>query len=509
MKPDPSKPPRPNKRPKRQHNKTQSHKKVVPMSKESRPRIWMAWTMAAMVAFSVIAWYATMERTPSRLRLVTGEDGGLYHQVGDLLSEIWQKHTDSTLEIVSSSGSGENRSSLINHDVDLAILQGDVVPLDGFSIIAPLYPELVHVIVRKESDIHRVQDLRDHQILIGSPNSGMRSTAEEILDYHGLTEDTFEAHEMYFTELDKHPEIDAAIVTAGMMNPDLKLLLNTGNYRLIPIEYAEAIAMQNSFFIQMKIPKALYGFGTVPTDVDCVTVATTSLLVGREDIDSVVVDQLLNCVFQQSLWMHLPTLHSTEDILRDWSKLRYHPRAHQFFNPSDRVGHMANIMESLAAFKELAVALVAGLYLLWDRWKRIQEKDVERRMLLEKDKLDALLTKTLSIERSQMESNSIPELRGMLDKVTRIKLKALDELTHEALRGDRIFLIFLTQCANLINKIQAKITQLNIEEAGLDHHAVPPAPPKKRKPRLRNTNTSKDGISTPTTKRGVEGEGYN
>jgi hypothetical protein len=108
-----------------------------------------------------------------------------------------------------------------------------------------------------------------------------------------------------------------------------------------------------------------------------------------------------------------------------------------------------------------------------------------------------------------MESNSIPELRGMLDKVTRIKLKALDELTHEALRGDRIFLIFLTQCANLINKIQAKITQLNIEEAGLDHHAVPPAPHKKRKPRLRNTNTSKDGISTPTTKRGVEGEGYN
>jgi hypothetical protein len=56
----------------------------------------------------------------------------------------------------------------------------------------------------------------------------------------------------------------------------------------------------------------------------------------------------------------------------------------------------------------------------------------------------------------------------MLDKVTRIKLKALEELTHEALRGDRIFLIFITQCANLINKIQAKITQLNIEEAGLD-----------------------------------------
>jgi TRAP transporter TAXI family solute receptor len=503
MEPDHSKKSRQTQHSSRKRPRQPTIKKDVTISKESRPRIWMAWSMGVMIAISVIGWYATMDRIPAQLKLVTGEDGGLYHQVGDLLGDIWNKHTESNLEIVSSTGSGENRSALMHHDVDLAILQGDAVSLDGFSIIAPLYPELVHVIVRKESDIHRVQDLKGHQILIGSPHSGMRSTAKEILSYHGLTDDTFQAHEMYFTELDQHPEIDAAIVTAGMMNPDLKKLLNTGDYRLIPIEYAEAIAMQNSFFIQMKIPKALYGFGTVPTDVDCITVATTSLLVGREDIGSAVVDELLNCVFQQSLWMHLPTLHSTDDILRDWSKLRYHPRAHQFFNPSDRVGHMANIMESLAAFKELAVALVAGLYLLWDRWKRIQEKDVERRMLLEKDKLDVLLTKTLNIERSQMESNSIPELRGMLDKVTRIKLQALDELTHEALRGDRIFLIFLTQCANLITKIQAKITQLNIEEAGFDHHAVPPASFKKRKPRRTNTNTSKNGISTPTSKKGT------
>ena len=156
---------------------------------------------------------------------------------------------------------------------------------------------------------------------------------------------------------------------------------------------------------------------------------------------------------------------------------------------------MANIMESLAAFKELAVALVAGLYLLWDRWKRIQEKDAERRMLIEKDKLDALLTKTLSIERSQMESNSIVELRSMLDKVTKIKLKALDELTHESLRGDRIFLIFLTQCANLINKIQAKITQLNIEDAGLDQQEASSTSPKKRPPRRRHPKASKKSSS--------------
>lgn len=485
------------KRPRRKRNKQPPIKKEFNISKESRPRIWMAWAMAAMIAISVFVWYATMDRAPSSLTLITGEENGCYHQFGKKLVGIWNQYNDSTLKIQESTGSGENRLALLDHDVDLAIIQGnDAVSLDGVSIISPLFPELIHVIVRKNSDIHRVQDLKDHQILIGSPHSGMKSIAKEILSYHGLTEDNFEAHEKYFTELDQHPEIDAAIVTAGMTNPDLVTLLNTGNYRLIPIEYAEAIAMQNPFLIQIKIPKALYGFGTVPTDVDCMTVATTSLLVAREDISSVVVDELLNCVFQKSLWMHLPILHSTENILRDWSKLHYHPRANQFFNPSDRVGHMANIMESLAAFKELAVALLAGLYLLWDRWKRIQEKDTERRMLIEKEKLDALLSNTLVIERSHMESKSIPELRGMLDKVTRIKLKALDELTHEALRGDRIFLIFLTQCANLITKIQAKITQLNIEQAGLEHFEVSSLPPQKNKPQGRHNRTPKK-ISLP------------
>jgi TRAP transporter TAXI family solute receptor len=447
----------------------------------------MAWAMGVMFALSVTVWYFTLEKTPARLKLSTGKKGGLYYQVGEALEEIWLEETGKQLEIIASSGTIANHKSLIKNETDFAILQGGAVSLEGLSIIAPLYPELVHVIVRKESDIRSIGDLKERQIIIGASHSGMQDSAMKILQYHGIEEDEFQARKSYFMEMKDDPSIEAAIVTAGMMNPDLKDLLNTGNFRLIPIDYAEAIAMQSPFFIQMVIPKALYGFGTVSTDVDCVTVATTSLLVAREDIHPVIVDHILQCLFEHNLWMKLPTLHSTEGI-RDWSRLRLHPRARQYFHPSDRVGYMANIMETLAAFKELAFALFAGLYLLWDQWRRIKEKDAERRMLFEKNKLDALLTKTVTIERSQMESNNIVELRAMLDKVTRIKLKALDELTHESLRGDRIFLIFLTQCANLINKIQAKITQLNIEDSGLEtSEKINPDRPRKS-PRRNRSN---------------------
>ena len=50
-------------------------------------------------------------------------------------------------------------------------------------------------------------------------------------------------------------------------------------------------------------------------------------------------------------------------------------------------------------------------------------------------------------------------IAGMLTRLqqSRVALKALDELTHEDLLGDRLFLIFPTQCSNLIRKIQSKI----------------------------------------------------
>ena len=57
-----------------------------------------------------------------------------------------------------------------------------------------------------------------------------------------------------------------------------------------------------------------------------------------------------------------------------------------------------------------------------------------------------------------MKTDDPKKLRGYLDEVTHIKLRALDELTDEDLRGDQMFTIFLTQCSNLSRKLQLKIS---------------------------------------------------
>ena len=114
-------------------------------------------------------------------------------------------------------------------------------------------------------------------------------------------------------------------------------------------------------------------------------------------------------------------------------------------------------MESLAATKELVFALGAGIYLLWHRWRRLKEREIQEAIKRQKEYLDSFLDKTLQIEAAQMKTSDVQQLRRYLDQVISIKLEALREFEEEELRGDQAFSIFLTQCANLISTIQMRI----------------------------------------------------
>lgn len=418
------------------------------------------WLMVSILVVSILVFYATRDVIPDKLILSTGQPGGFYHQVGTELKHAWEKQTQQQLELLTSSGSQENFTALKESKADFALIQGGVVDLDGLNIIAPLSTDLIHVIVRKESSIRAISDLKGKSILIGMSGSGMAASALKMLHFHGLDEVNTNLKNAYFTGLDGNQNMDAAIVTAGILNSDLVELLESGNYRIIPIEYAQAFCEKNAFFSPTVIHKGLYRMGDSLLSHDIPTVATTALLVGREELSHEVVDQILLASFEKASYVQSPVMLNIEEV-RQQQDLKLHPRAMHYFHPADQIGYMADVMESLAALKELAVAFVAGLYLLWDRWRRQHEKEIAARLSEDKEKLDALLAQTVEIERKYSESNTLESLQGMLRRIMQIKIQALEELTHESLRGDRVFLIFMTQCSSLINSLEAKINRLN------------------------------------------------
>ena len=102
----------------------------------------------------------------------------------------------------------------------------------------------------------------------------------------------------------------------------------------------------------------------------------------------------------------------------------------------------------------------AGIYLIWIRWRRMEEQELQEMIEHSMNALDRSLNQTVQIERAQIKPSDVKSIKGYMAAVTEIKLKALQELTEKELRGDQAFSIFLDQCSNLIGKIQMKILGL-------------------------------------------------
>jgi TRAP transporter TAXI family solute receptor len=441
-------------------------------------RKWVYFAMIGVLVTSILAWWLTRDRLPAEIRIATAAPGGLYHRVGTLLGDEISRRTGRPVRLVATKGSVENRELLLKGGVDLAILQASAASMQKLSVIAPLYREVCHVIVRRDSGIQSVRDLSERSVLLGPVGSGMRESALQVLNHYRIEPSKLTETEHYFQDLMKDPKLEAAIVTTGMNNPDLVELLACDKFTLLPIMDAEALSVRFGFFYPVNIPRGIYMEGpTVPPE-PVPTVATTAFLAAAENAPPLLISDSLRALYESDLNLALPTLISARDA-REVPLPRLHPAARNYHDPYEGLGLLSNAMQSLAAIKELLISLCAGVYLLWERQNRIREAREKEEVHRQKEHLDAFLSETVRIEKAQMSVDDPAKLREMLDEVTRIKLRALEELTHEDLRGDRLFSIFLMQCSNLIRKIQSKIilsaqisTNIALRHAARDDEVV-------------------------------------
>ena len=424
-------------------------------------RKWLGFVMLGVVVVSIISWFATRESLPREITLATAKSGGLYSQFARKLTPYLEERTGSSLTIQTTQGSVENVELLRRGEVHLAILQAGAADLDGVVALAPLFPDVVHVVVRKGSNIQTVRELAGRHVSIGPQGSGMRGAAGDLLSHYGISQELLKQNDAYFRSLldeDHEPRLEAAIVTTGLLNPDLSRLLMGSRFELLPLD-ADAISVRFPYFEPFTIPRGMYSESPPQPPQPVATVATMSFLAARSDAPDILVEEILACLYEQFPRSGFPAVMPPGEAAT-WSTVPLHSAARTFHDPYKGLGLLADFMDSLAGIKELLFVFGAGLYLLWLRWKRIKEQEVRAQVARQKRRLNELIDETARIERAQMFSQDPIELKRYLDEVTFIKLRGLREMSHEDLRGDRMFSIFLMQCANLIRKIQGKLILL-------------------------------------------------
>ncbi len=414
-------------------------------------------------------WLATAERVPTELRVATGSSTGMYHFYAETLQQTLESKGRQVV-LRPTEGTVENAELVRDQQVELAIVQAGVGSLHDIAVVAPLAREIVHVIVRKSSKIDTIQDLKGKRITLGKLGSGMRASATQILNHYQMDLSDFKVHDGYFLDILQDEALDAAIVTSGFENRDLRTLMESPGFQLLPIPEAAALALTHPHFQRFEIPQGLYrekGTQQPMPLATTETVATTALLVCRPDASSAMVREVLNALFDHDLQEKLSGLLPRNEALH-MTRQRWHKEAREYFNPFDQIGYMANVMESLAAIKDLFWAtggLIGMAYILWRKHRRkqrrnqLREKELQRQKSNQyfKDLLDEFLKETIVIEEKLSQINDPKGLEELLQQISEVKLRALNELTEETLRGNRMFLIFLQQCGHLSQAVRGKI----------------------------------------------------
>jgi len=451
----------------------QAYREDILSGVRSRLRYWLTFSgiliPGAVAVVFAVTWFVRWDRLPVRVTLTTAAERSSYHVFGEALCGGINRQVGRHIASAqTSTGSGENVELVAMHDSTMAMYQGGSVDLpDNVSVVAPLYREVVHVIVRKEVLSKHVERelsyelLRDllvvqrRRIYAGKQNSGMRLSALEILDHYGFSKQDLDQWET-FTE---DEPADIVISTTGMFSQKMADRLRANDFVVLSLQ-ADAIAHRWSYFVEHEIPRGFYRdreFGPVP-DRPVRTVATTAFLIAPREASAKLVRTCLSVLYKTGI---TETTKHLDLIQRDEARtylhgMPVHEAADEFYSPLD-VGYLASVMDSIVASKDLTLAVFAGIYLLWN----LRSRALQRRRQAETDanraRLDEYVDETIAIESEQINVTDPSRLEHYLDKVTRIKLRALNELTDEGLRGDPAFSIFLLQCANLTNKIQLKI----------------------------------------------------
>jgi len=241
------------------------------------------------------------------LSLGTGGTGGVYYPLGGALTSRLSAR-DSLRQYTAevTGGSVENVNRLREGQIDMGFAlsvtayeayeggEDYPTPFRGLRVVAPLYPNLVHILVPRGSSVTSLGDLEGGRISVGSAGSGTEQIARQILEAYGLSYQEVDARYLTFSESAaslRDGAIDAAIISVGYPAAAVLEATTTGGARLIPVEgeRIQALRSRYPYYSSGVIPAGVYpGVGeSIPT------VAMMNWIVAREDLDREVVQNLL------------------------------------------------------------------------------------------------------------------------------------------------------------------------------------------------------------------------
>ncbi len=150
----------------------------------------------AVIAALALAAASLTGCTPSfegvHLRIAAGNPGGVYDRLAQTLAGVWAGDLGiDRPTVVPTGGSPDNVNLVLAGGADVAFVAADVaadrsVVQPGLAALARIHDDYLHIVVRADSGITKVDQLRGHLVALGSPSSGVEYIAHRLLKVAGF-----------------------------------------------------------------------------------------------------------------------------------------------------------------------------------------------------------------------------------------------------------------------------------------------------------------------------------
>ena len=245
----------------------------------------------------------------------TGGTTGVYYIFGGEIATLWMNNVpDVDVTVQSSGGSKDNILALYQGDAEIAWTQNDVMSYayngddffagtvaDNYSAIGSIYPEVVQLVVAKDSGITSVKELAGHNVSVGPMGSGHYFNAMQILEINGMTINDIKPQYLSNSEVIEsfqNRQIDAFFLTAAYPHATVTDVSLKREIEVIGFtqEEIEKLQASYSFFVTDTIPAGTYEGVTEEKLVP----AISAVLVVRNDVSEDVVYNLTKAFYEHA-----------------------------------------------------------------------------------------------------------------------------------------------------------------------------------------------------------------
>ncbi|MGE5483612.1 MAG: TAXI family TRAP transporter solute-binding subunit [Ignavibacteriales bacterium] len=253
------------------------------------------------------------EAPKKKLSMATGGVTGTYYPIGAAIAKVISSKVPGLEVTAEATGASvANLKMMRSGEVDLIMsasntafgaYQGQEPFNDGavknMRAIMALYPEVFQFVVRQDSGLRSIADLKGKKVVVGAPGSGTERTAQMILAAYGLSYNDIKPEFLSFAEgvtAMKDKLADVVIIGAGIPTSAVVDASSSLPISLISLDEAKLADLfkKETYLTGVTIPANTYK----GVDKDVFSVASPALLLVRENMDEQTVYDITKAIFE-------------------------------------------------------------------------------------------------------------------------------------------------------------------------------------------------------------------